>query len=371
VAAIEPELDAAEHFRSQRKPPESLDAWECVIRALSHIGQVTHAGTMEAEALCRRAIPIASDYGQAHSLLAWTLVRRPLWSGDLRTVLPEATAEARTALSLDERDPWAHLTDGAVFFRMRRHGEAVRALRRALELNPNFALAHGYLGAALAIQGAPEEAVKYAAHALRLSPNDRLVGGFASIAAVSAHFAAEQYEDCVASGRETIERYPENQVPHHLLISATATQGDMEAASEALATLLDLRPDFLRRWLNENTPFAGDMLRRLLTGSAQSRSAGGVIATRRLAAILAVDVAGYSRLMGAARKSRSKASRCCAASSSIRRSRSTAAATSRPCSSSSAVWSMKFAARSRLVMPAAANSREEARRSGRTRPRCS
>jgi adenylate cyclase len=33
VAAIEPELYAAEHFRARRKPPESLDAWECVMRA--------------------------------------------------------------------------------------------------------------------------------------------------------------------------------------------------------------------------------------------------------------------------------------------------------------------------------------------------
>src|SRR5947209_8337969 len=37
VSAIEPELYAAEHIRSQRKPPDSLDAWECVIRALSLI----------------------------------------------------------------------------------------------------------------------------------------------------------------------------------------------------------------------------------------------------------------------------------------------------------------------------------------------
>jgi adenylate cyclase len=34
VGTIEPQLYAAESFRSQRKPPESLDAWECVIRAL-------------------------------------------------------------------------------------------------------------------------------------------------------------------------------------------------------------------------------------------------------------------------------------------------------------------------------------------------
>jgi adenylate cyclase len=65
VAAIEPQLYAAEHFRSQRKPPESLDAWECVIRALSGIGQGSRAGTAEAEALCRRAIAIAPNYGQA------------------------------------------------------------------------------------------------------------------------------------------------------------------------------------------------------------------------------------------------------------------------------------------------------------------
>jgi TolB-like protein len=35
VAAIEPQLYAAEGIRAKRKPPESLDAWECVVHALS------------------------------------------------------------------------------------------------------------------------------------------------------------------------------------------------------------------------------------------------------------------------------------------------------------------------------------------------
>src|SRR5205814_3477200 len=52
VAAIEPELYAAEHTRSQRKPPDSLDAWECVIRALSCIGLGTRDSDIDAEALC-------------------------------------------------------------------------------------------------------------------------------------------------------------------------------------------------------------------------------------------------------------------------------------------------------------------------------
>jgi hypothetical protein len=61
VAAIEPELYAAEQVRSQSKPPASLDAWECVIRALSLIGQGKSdlgdtGGPIEAEAEYRIAI---------------------------------------------------------------------------------------------------------------------------------------------------------------------------------------------------------------------------------------------------------------------------------------------------------------------------
>ena len=89
VSAIEPELYAAEQVRSQSKPPDSLDAWECVIRALSLIGQGTRDENTEAEALCRRAIAIAPGYGRAHSLLAWALLRRSDWSGYIETIVPE------------------------------------------------------------------------------------------------------------------------------------------------------------------------------------------------------------------------------------------------------------------------------------------
>jgi TolB-like protein len=265
VAAIEPELYAAEHFRSQRKLPENLDAWECVIRALSFAGQGTRAGITEAEALCRRAIAIVPDYGQAHSLLAWVLVRRRFWlGGEVETVLPEAMAEARTALGLDERDPWAHLAHGWVLFRMRRHGEAERELRRALECNPNFALAHALLGQPLAHEGMPEEAVESAEHALRLSPRDPLVGSYASNAMALAHFAAGHYADGVASGRKTIERSPEYLPGHIHFIAAAAMQGDVEATAEALSTLVRLRPEFSIAWVSENMAYRGEVGERLL-----------------------------------------------------------------------------------------------------------
>ena len=38
VAAIEPQIYAAEKFHSRRKPPNSMDAWDLVMRALSTTG---------------------------------------------------------------------------------------------------------------------------------------------------------------------------------------------------------------------------------------------------------------------------------------------------------------------------------------------
>ena len=266
VAVIEPELYVAEHVRSQRKPSKSLDAWECVIRALSCVGEGTRTGNTQAEALCRRAIDIAPDYGQAHSLLAWVLERGTDWSGNVRTVLLEATTAAQTALRLDERDPWAHLTHGAVLWRTKCNEESERVLCRALELNPNFALAHALLARPLAMRGAHEEAIKSAQHALRLNPRDPLVGTYASFATALAHFAAGRYAECIEWVLNTVDKTPEYALSHTLLIAAAAMQGETEAAAEALAARLRLRSDFSLAWARNNLPFAGEVGERWLEG---------------------------------------------------------------------------------------------------------
>jgi len=265
VAAIEPELYAAEHIRSQRKPQQSLDAWECIIRALAYVGQATRAGGEEAEALCRRAIAIAPDYGQAHSLLAWVILRRTTLS-QLDAVLPEASAEARTALHLDERDPWAHIVQGAVLFRMRRHEEAERSYRRALECNPNSALAHAALGYALAGQGKYEEAIGSAERALRLSPGNSFAGAQAAHVIVFARFGIGQYLAAETAAREMLERYPEYLPAYYVLIPASALQGKLDAATMALADVLRLQPDLSLAWFHKNMPWVGEIGERLFQG---------------------------------------------------------------------------------------------------------
>jgi TolB-like protein/class 3 adenylate cyclase len=236
VGTIEPELYAAEYLRSQRKSPENLDAWECVIRAL------------------------------AHSLLSWVLLRRTEWSGNVANFFAEAEGEARTALGIDERDSWAHLTHGLVLYRQRRHDEAERAYRRALELNPNFALAYAVLGLPLTNRGAHSEAIESAHRAMRLSPNDPLIDRQATHTMAFTEFAAGHYADCVSWARKTIERHPGHLPPYHVLIAATALLGDAVTAAETMRALFRLRPDFSLTWARKNMPLTGDIHERLLEG---------------------------------------------------------------------------------------------------------
>ncbi len=70
VVAIEPKLYAAENFRAQRKPPDSMDAWDLLMRALSHFWRVTAADNKIAQDLLQKAVTVDPNYGQALGLLA-------------------------------------------------------------------------------------------------------------------------------------------------------------------------------------------------------------------------------------------------------------------------------------------------------------
>ena len=266
VAAIEPELYAAENIRSRRKPPESLDAWECVIRALTCIGLGTREANREAEALCRRAIAIFPGYGQAHSLLAWAILRRSIWSGDFKAIVPEVSAETGEALALDDRDPWAYVAQGMLFNRLRRFHDAARTWRKALELNPNFALAHALLSLAVFQESAFDEAIQSAQRAMRLSPSDRLVGTYATFGIAMAHFAATRYGDAIIAARNMVERAPGDARGRFVLTAALAMHGDLHEAKEACEALLKLEPGFSVTWTMENLPWTGGIGERFREG---------------------------------------------------------------------------------------------------------
>ena len=170
VAAIEPQLYAAENFRAQRKPPDSMDAWDLVMRALSHYWRVTRQDSIVAQALLEKAIAIDPNYGQALGVLAasHTFSAHMGWA-DRATSVPIAERAALAAIRADSEDPWAHHALGCVNLFTRRFDDTLAEFELALRLNPNFSLAQGFYGLALSYCGRWEEGDEAARRALRLA----------------------------------------------------------------------------------------------------------------------------------------------------------------------------------------------------------
>src|SRR5437660_2185382 len=126
VATIEPQLYAAENFRAQRKAPGSLDAWDLVMRALSHYWRVTRQDNMVAQALLEKATAVDPNYGQALGMLATThMFSAHMGWADMAVVAPIAERAALAAILIDSEDPWAHLALGCVYLFARRFDDCL------------------------------------------------------------------------------------------------------------------------------------------------------------------------------------------------------------------------------------------------------
>jgi tetratricopeptide (TPR) repeat protein len=148
-----------------------MDAWDLVMRALSHYWRVTRQDNIVAQALLEKAIAIDPNYGQALGVLAasHTFSAHMGWA-DMATVAPIAERAALVAILADSEDPWAHHALGCVYLFARRYDDSLAEFELALRLNPNFSLAQGYYGLALSYCGRWEEGDLAARRALRLSP---------------------------------------------------------------------------------------------------------------------------------------------------------------------------------------------------------
>ena len=254
VAAIEPEIYAAENFRTLRKPPERLDAWDLLMRALSHYWRVTRQDNADAQALLERAIAIDPNYGQALGLLATShMFSLHMGWADKAVVAPIAERAALAAIHADSEDPWAHYAFGCVYLFSRRIDDALAEFELALSLNPNFSLAQGYYGLALSYGGRWEEADLAARRALRLSPRDPFSAIYYGIAAY-AQFVGRNYDEAMRLSREGIRQRADFVGAHRVLTAAAGMAGQDDVAKIALQELRRAQPNISLAWIARGMP---------------------------------------------------------------------------------------------------------------------
>jgi TolB-like protein/cytochrome c-type biogenesis protein CcmH/NrfG len=258
VAAIEPQLYAAENLRVRLKHPNSMDAWGLVMRALSHYWRVTRQDNEMAQRLLEQAIVIDPNYGQALGVLAasYTFGAHMGWA-EIETVAGVAERTALAAIRADSEDPWAHHALGAFYLITRRFDDSLAEFELALRFNPNFSQAQNYYATALSFCGRWEEALEAVSRALRLSPRDpfsALYYGSASL----AQYIGGNYEEAMRLARTAVRLRGDYAAAYRVLTAAAGMSGDSKAAAAALEELRRAQPNISLGWIVDHVPFKRD-----------------------------------------------------------------------------------------------------------------
>jgi TolB-like protein/Flp pilus assembly protein TadD len=243
VAAIAPEIDDVERKRAQRKPPESLEAWDIYQRGLAGYHSSTEEGFASAIERFDRVNEIDPAFAPAFAMAAAARIRYVLhFEPDGRAeYLNQAREKANKAITLDPRDPMCLMHDGAVHSMLGHHDVAVSKVEEAIALNPNDASSHFNLGVVLCTAGRAEEAIPHIDRAMRLSPRDIFLTGMLTHRAFLLFDLARYEEAFPWIQRARLSPNPRS-MTFALLTAVLIKLGRQEEAQTALEDLMAHAP---------------------------------------------------------------------------------------------------------------------------------
>jgi adenylate cyclase len=245
VATVVPALDQAEQERAARKPPESLDTWDCYQRGLWHMNRRQLSEFPAAREYFRQAIRLAPRSPLGYCGLAYLGSREAMIAmhGPESDLLKEIDEAARTAVALDELDAMGHVVMGWSKLLMRETLLAIPEFERAVQLNPNHAPSLGGLAVTLTFAGRVDEGIRATETALRLSPRDP-DRPFWQMTTAAGLFVTERYETALAELDVVLGQHPRWAVALTLRAANLSALGKLDQASALNERVHEILPNF-------------------------------------------------------------------------------------------------------------------------------
>lgn len=244
VGAIEPSLLRVEVERARRKRPDSLDAYDLVLRAQADVYSGMPERSTKALLLLDRALALEPSYALAHAFAAMCYHNRFLRAGLREEDKTASIRHAEAAITFGQDDALA-LTFAGFSIGMDAHDRAAAftAFEAALAISPSTALAYILGSVVLGWTGEAEKAVEWATRGIRLSPFDPWAfAAFHSL--MLGRFQQGRYDDATAAAYKAVQCNPGHSISYMLLAAALAGAGRLEEAKAAGARVLALQPEF-------------------------------------------------------------------------------------------------------------------------------
>jgi len=248
VGALEPSLRLAEVARVRRMRPDSLDAYDLVLRAQPDAYSQMPDRATKGLVFLERALALDPTYALAHAYAAACHHCLFLRAGLREENRAASIRHAQGAIMHGQDDALA-LTFAGFSIGMDGHDRAAAftAFEAALAISPSSALTYILGSVILGWGGEPERAIEWGERAMRLSPFDPWAfAAFHSL--MLGHFHLGRYEAAANAARRAVQSNPDFSISHMLLAAALAKLGRFSEAKAAAARVMELQPTFRYSW---------------------------------------------------------------------------------------------------------------------------
>jgi adenylate cyclase len=267
VGALEPTITLAEIERAKRKRPDSLDAYDCVMRALPAVWSQDPHIKSEGLRLAEQAMVLDSTYALPKALAAWCYAQRVMYmtTSDPATNRTKALQLARQAASLDSNDPLVLTVLSAAYNLVGQVDLGLTAVEKALMLDPNSAWAWLRSGWSNTYMRRYDTAIEHFQRAMRLSPLDPM--RFSALIGIgAAYLAKDRWDEAAQWIEKGLCERPDAAWGYRLLTAAYAAANRLEDAKQAAARFLDAYPDMTVSKAIELTPPSSPLRERIAEG---------------------------------------------------------------------------------------------------------
>ncbi|SEP44195.1 TolB amino-terminal domain-containing protein [Rhodospirillales bacterium URHD0017] len=231
--------------RAVAKPPDSMEAYDLVLRGRSLMYRIARSSNAEARTLFERAIALDPNYAPAYVGLARVNMYSATqgWTPDPGQALERSEALARRAITLDSASSSAYAILGHVLVFFGDYDRALEELKRAIDLNPSDADAYGALTGVLLWTGDVQGAVAAGELLARFRPEQSEIELFDRGV---AYMLADRTSDAVRLFELAVERSKDFRPAIAMLAAAYAQAGRKDDAERQAAVVRQRFPDFSR-----------------------------------------------------------------------------------------------------------------------------
>jgi adenylate cyclase len=256
VAALQVSLTPTDQALVERKPTDSVEAYDLFLKGRAHIYLYTHEDVLEAINCLEAAVEIDPNLADAYANLAychhlgWVF----MWP-EFDNTLERANEMAEKGVAVDNMSAMAVMRLGWIQTWMRRYDQAEANLETALTLAHNNADAYATFGQSLNWLGKPNKALEMMDKAFGL---DTFTPPLWDFTVGLAHLLMRQYDLALAGLNRMCERVPNHAYVHLFLAWAYIEMDRVADARDAVKRAVELMPQLTIKEMMRIFPFRLD-----------------------------------------------------------------------------------------------------------------